>query len=131
MDLEAQTEYGTAPADREWILEILVQAGRMFSQHKLAKAAGVSLSSRSGLFEFPQKRGIDVVEEETFDESLSIPNPDLVERATEMFLDGVFRDVERRGDLRSGQASHDKVHNHYLPPPRHLERLSAALRGYS
>jgi hypothetical protein len=49
LDLDAQTEYGTAPGNRERILEILVQAGQKFSQHALATAAGVSLSEVSAV----------------------------------------------------------------------------------
>ena len=49
LDLQAQTEYGIAPGDRERILEILVRAGRKFTQHRLATAAGVSLSELSAV----------------------------------------------------------------------------------
>jgi len=46
---EAQTEYGTAPDDRERILKILLRAGQKFSQPALATAAGVSLSELSAV----------------------------------------------------------------------------------
>ena len=42
LDLEAQTEYGTAPYDHEWILEGVRQAGKKFGQRKLAGAAGLA-----------------------------------------------------------------------------------------
>ncbi len=58
---------------------------------------GLSPNPRSGSFELLQQRRIGVVEEEPFDEGLSVPHPDLVERATEMLLDGVFGDVKRGG----------------------------------
>ncbi len=49
LDLEAQTEYGSAPDDHERILEILVRAGQKFGQPALATAAGVSLSEVSAV----------------------------------------------------------------------------------
>jgi hypothetical protein len=50
LDLEAQTEYGIVPTDRERILEILVRAaGQKFGQPALATAAGVSLSEVSAV----------------------------------------------------------------------------------
>jgi hypothetical protein len=38
LDLETQTQYGTAPGDHERILEILLWVGQNFGQHRLATA---------------------------------------------------------------------------------------------
>ena len=48
-DLEAQTEYGSAPEDHERILDIVVRAAEKFGQRALAKAAGVSLREVSAI----------------------------------------------------------------------------------
>jgi transcriptional regulator with XRE-family HTH domain len=49
LDLEAQTEYGSAPDDHERILEVVRLAGKKFGQRTLARAAGVSLSEVSAV----------------------------------------------------------------------------------
>jgi hypothetical protein len=49
LDLDAQTEYGTAPGDRERILEVLAWASKKFGQRRLAKVADVSLSEVSAV----------------------------------------------------------------------------------
>jgi hypothetical protein len=36
LDLETQTQYGTAPGDHERIFEILLRVGQNFGQHRLA-----------------------------------------------------------------------------------------------
>jgi transcriptional regulator with XRE-family HTH domain len=49
LDVEAQTEYGTAPESLKRILETIARAGEKFGQRSLAKAAGVSLSEVSAV----------------------------------------------------------------------------------
>ncbi len=49
LDLEAQTEYGSAPGDYERIFELVRLAGKKFGQRKLASAADTSLSMVSAI----------------------------------------------------------------------------------
>jgi hypothetical protein len=62
LDIEAQTEYGTAPSEHERILEIVRRAGEKFGQRKLASAADTSLSKRCqaiGARRFAKQAGVD------------------------------------------------------------------------
>jgi hypothetical protein len=49
LDLEAQTEYGSAPGEYERTFEIVRLAGKMFRQRKLAKASRISISEVSAV----------------------------------------------------------------------------------
>ncbi len=58
----------------------------------------------------PEKRRVQVVEEELLDEFTPAAHPDLLEDAAEMVLDGVLRDKEYLGDTCRGEATHDELH---------------------
>jgi hypothetical protein len=49
LDIEALTEYGTAPSDHERILKLVRRAGERFGQRKLARASNTSLSVISAI----------------------------------------------------------------------------------
>jgi transcriptional regulator with XRE-family HTH domain len=55
LDLEAQTEYGLAPDDRERILKVVRQAGKKYGQRKLARASCTSLSEVSAILHSKRK----------------------------------------------------------------------------
>jgi hypothetical protein len=49
LDLEAQTEDGTAPSEHERMLKVVRRAGKEFGQRKLARTSNTSLSAVSAI----------------------------------------------------------------------------------
>src|SRR5918997_6224780 len=62
----------------------------------------------------PEKRRVQVVEEEPLDEFTPTAHSDLLEDAAKMVLDGVLGDKECLGDTRRREATHDELHEFFF-----------------
>src|SRR5215207_5386257 len=84
----------------------------------------------------PEKRWVQVVEEELLDEFTPAAHSDLLEDAAEMVLDGVLRDKECLGDARRREATHYELHEFFFTGAQtvgsHAERQQLfGLRGFN
>jgi hypothetical protein len=73
--------------------------------------ADVTSSQRRAL---PEKRRVQVVEEEPHDEFTPTAHPNLLEDAAQMVLDGVLRDKERPGYACRGEATYDELRKFFF-----------------